>query len=156
MAHSHFVINLVIRKDNKILLEKRNDSGSNWKFPGGHVESGENIFEACKREALEELGVDIKFFSEELLPADVEEKVLFFPNPQRTYIENKSRDSGYDGPHSHTSFVYFVLTENEPIEKEKQIIKWFSFDDLKKEENILDEVKNLAVKALKTETNFVR
>jgi len=31
-----------------------------WSFPGGHIELGETIFEALKREVVEETGLDIE------------------------------------------------------------------------------------------------
>jgi len=49
----------VITKDEKILL--CNEKGAKYYFlPGGHVEFGELIEDALKREVMEELGVEVK------------------------------------------------------------------------------------------------
>lgn len=156
MPIHHFVVNLVIRKDNRILLEKRNDSGSNWKFPGGHVNDDENILDACKREALEELGVNIKFFTDETIPNDIPGKILFLPNPQRVFVEYKDKDSGSNSPHTNSGMVFFVSTEDEPAPIEKQIIRWFNIDELKAEKDILEQVRVLAMKALGVEIRSLR
>lgn len=52
---------VVILRDGKTLLAKRKGShGSGmWGTMGGHVEFGETPMEAAKREALEELGIEI-------------------------------------------------------------------------------------------------
>ncbi len=43
----------------KILLTKRSDNGL-WCLPGGGVEVGESVAEACERETLEETGLVVK------------------------------------------------------------------------------------------------
>ena len=58
------VINLVIKKDDKVLLFFRNDGffnydGGWWVLPAGHIEQGETAQEAAIREAKEELDIDI-------------------------------------------------------------------------------------------------
>jgi len=54
----HKTVSIIIKKDDKFLLVKRaNKPEKNfWAFPGGHVEKGERIKDAAKREALEEVG----------------------------------------------------------------------------------------------------
>src|SRR5437879_7632389 len=42
----------------KILLTRRSDNGR-WCLPGGHMEAGESVSEACIREAWEETGLRI-------------------------------------------------------------------------------------------------
>jgi ADP-ribose pyrophosphatase YjhB (NUDIX family) len=42
----------------KVLLVRRADNGK-WAVPGGYMSSGENFSEACKREVLEETGVEV-------------------------------------------------------------------------------------------------
>lgn len=55
----------IVVKDDKILIDKRNDPANRrahqkWEFPGGGVEEGENIEECLKRETKEETGLDIR------------------------------------------------------------------------------------------------
>ena len=54
------VYGILIDKDNKILMQKRSNThyaNGWWSFPGGHVEPGESISTALKRELFEELGI---------------------------------------------------------------------------------------------------
>ncbi len=52
-------VGALIFEDNKILLVKRGYSPSKgkWSIPGGHVEVGEGVLEAAKRELEEETGI---------------------------------------------------------------------------------------------------
>ncbi len=45
--------------DGRILLTKRSDNGQ-WCLPGGAVDPGETVAEACEREVLEETGLQVK------------------------------------------------------------------------------------------------
>ena len=56
-------VNLVVSKDDKVLLMRRYNTGWNdgmYALMGGHVEDSENIFDAAIREAKEELDVQIE------------------------------------------------------------------------------------------------
>ena len=63
----HFVINLVLIKNDKVLIEKT--GAGNWKLPGGHIEieNGEDPLVACRREAMEEFGCNIQVIAEKSL-----------------------------------------------------------------------------------------
>ena len=55
-------VHMLIVKDNKILLQKRKGSKlwpGYYALPAGHVDEGENQYDALIREAQEELGIDI-------------------------------------------------------------------------------------------------
>ena len=43
----------------KVLLVRRSDN-SRWAVPGGYIESGESLHEACEREVYEEAGIKVK------------------------------------------------------------------------------------------------
>jgi len=43
----------------KVLLTRRADNGS-WCLPGGHMEPGESVQEACLRECREETGLEVR------------------------------------------------------------------------------------------------
>lgn len=54
---------LVLRKDDKILLARRCNTGfhdGDYSFPAGHVELGETMINAMLREAKEEIGIILK------------------------------------------------------------------------------------------------
>jgi len=55
-------VGAVIVKDGKILLVKRafEPGAGKWSIPGGLVELGEKLSEACEREAEEETGIGIE------------------------------------------------------------------------------------------------
>jgi len=48
-------------RDGKVLLamKKRGFGAGKWNGPGGKVEAGESIEEACRRETREEVGIDV-------------------------------------------------------------------------------------------------
>lgn len=54
-------IGAVIFNNNEVLLIKRNQAPASglWSVPGGKMESGESMSEACQREVLEETGLKI-------------------------------------------------------------------------------------------------
>jgi len=55
-------VHMIIKKDNKILLQKRKGSKlwpGYYALPAGHIEEGENQYDALVREAREELGIDL-------------------------------------------------------------------------------------------------
>lgn len=56
-------VGILVLKDNKILLGKRNErnvlGGDSWTCPGGKLEFGENIVDAVKRETEEETGMKV-------------------------------------------------------------------------------------------------
>lgn len=55
-------VQLILKKENKILLMKRKNTGyedGKYCLPGGHLEMNEEIREALIREAKEEIGIDI-------------------------------------------------------------------------------------------------
>jgi len=53
-----FAGGILADSENKILLQKRSDF-SKWGLPGGALEFGETAPEACKREFLEETGLEV-------------------------------------------------------------------------------------------------
>lgn len=64
---------LIINIEGKVLLCKSYKWNNLWTIPGGHIEYGESIEEAIKREVKEEVGLDIDL-----------KKILWF-----NYILNK-------------------------------------------------------------------
>lgn len=56
------VVSVIVIKDKKILMvqEAHEACRGQWNFPAGHLDEGENIFDAAIREAKEETGYDVE------------------------------------------------------------------------------------------------
>jgi nucleoside triphosphatase len=54
------VSSAILIKDNKIFLARSPKWSNKWTMPGGHIETGETIFESAKRETLEETGLIVE------------------------------------------------------------------------------------------------
>ena len=56
-------VHLILIKDGKILLQRRNNPNKHGYgmlgMPAGHLEKGENVYDAIKREMKEEIGIDV-------------------------------------------------------------------------------------------------
>lgn len=61
--HIRLGVNIIVMRDGKVLLERRNGfGGGSWGLPGGHVEYGESLKECARRELLEETGMSAESF----------------------------------------------------------------------------------------------
>lgn len=109
-------VGIIIIKNNKILLIKRKNShgSGTWAFAGGHLEFNEALEECAKREAKEEVGVELKNIKSVAFTND------FFPKEKKHYI---------------TLFVQANIKKGTPknMEPEKSSeIKWFEWDKFPK------------------------
>ena len=108
------------RDFSKILLVKRNaekvkSHGFEWGNIGGKMEFGETILEGCRREAREEIGIDLK-------PENM--RLIFIKETPKGFYNTKIHA---------IHFVYAtVLDEDEKItlNDESTDYKWFSLDKL--------------------------
>jgi ADP-ribose pyrophosphatase YjhB (NUDIX family) len=109
------VIDLIFRKDGKILFVKRQNTGYKDGFyglPGGHVDPGESYLQAACREGLEEVGIQLK-------PEQLKYLMTF-----QAYAEDSTRTG-----------IYFEVTswEGEPYNAEPHVhseIAWFDENNL--------------------------
>ncbi len=120
----------LILENDKILMSKRAiyPFQGYWVIPGGHVEYGERVEEAIKREMKEELGVSVKI------------KKLFgvYSNPKRD-------------PRYHTASVVYLLEKGKGkirLNEESSEFKYFSLKNLPKKigfdhREILNDLKKL-------------
>lgn len=122
----------IINDNNEILLFSSPKWNGKYVVPGGHVEPGELMEEALKREVKEEIGVEVeelKWFelAEELVqPSDFKRNAHFI------YINYIVKLKSYD------------FTFNEELDSSK----WFSFDEVLKSDNFRNSYK-VSVKKIK-------
>ena len=76
---------LLLESDEKIIFVKRSlqrkSLPGKWSLPSGKVEKNEEVFETAKREAKEELDVelfDLEIFDEQEVKKDGEHKIIYF------------------------------------------------------------------------------
>jgi len=130
---------LVLIKENKILLQRRFNTGyedGKYSFVAGHVESGENFTQALIREIKEEAGIVLK-------KEDIK------------VVHVMSRDSGTSKNNERLD-VFFVAKKWTGEIKNKEPDKcddlsWFDLDDLP--ENIIPYIKE-AIKNIKNNIFF--
>ena len=117
----HAVVNVLILKDDRVLLGKRSDKiieGGKWGLPGGFVDKGETLKEAVKREAFEETGYGVANIT--LL----------------TVVDNPNRP--HDADRQNIAFVFLCEARGKEGNPDWEVLdqKWFAFDELPKEEEI--------------------
>lgn len=103
-----------VKKDGKILMQKRKGShgDGSWSLPGGHLEFGESEMECARREAKEELDIEIYQIVKGPYTND------FFESEDKHYITIFLTADHYEG-------------EIKIMEPEKNTeFGWFSWDDL--------------------------
>lgn len=96
--------------DNKILVLKRKNGY--WEFPGGGIEWGESPENAAKREALEEIGLEI-------------ENLRLIGVTSATYEK--------DGNDKHSIYIVYMGTTKSKevkISKEHDAFMWISVEEL--------------------------
>lgn len=68
----------------KILLMRRTDNGK-WSLPGGALEAGESVAEACLREVKEETGLDVEIVRFVGVHSDPN-RLLVYPDGNRYHL----------------------------------------------------------------------
>ncbi|MFH1445362.1 MAG: NUDIX hydrolase [Nanoarchaeota archaeon] len=144
MDEYHKTALVVIENNGKFLLVRRaiEPEKGKWCFPGGHLDPGETIQECIKREASEEVGVEIEldeydpFFvfehqagPHDNLPEHIHRAHCFMAkikgDPKEVKINNESSDSGW-----------FTLEETKRVEL--TIYSKTAVNKLKEMENAAD------------------
>lgn len=110
------VVTLVIYKDGKILLQRRNDNGT-WAIHGGGIEPGEKYLETLMREIKEELNI---VPINPVLMGIYSGKELFntYPSGDQVFVLN------------HVFFCEDYEGTLNFNDGEVEDVKWFSLDDL--------------------------
>ena len=129
----------IVNNKNQILLVKsfKWANGKLWSVPGGRVEMGELISHAVEREAIEEVGLKVKFVKTFAVFDAVNPK-NFYKNHHFIFLEClcRSKDSN------------FKLDK-----REIQEARWFDFKEL---ENIkLETFTKKAIDVLKSENKLI-
>ena len=132
---------LLIIKDNKVLLFKRNPKDTNnpgkYGLIGGGIEDGETPEEALKREVKEEAGVTINSFKKLKTYKFDKTSIHVF------YTNNFNEDEIKLNP-EHTSFKYFTadeLSNDNIIETNKEFVQ--DYNDMVKDNKVNEEIKRV-------------
>ncbi|MGL5415902.1 MAG: NUDIX hydrolase [Clostridium sp.] len=143
----HFTVSIFVVHKNKVLLHSHKKAKKILPL-GGHIEINELPEETCIREVQEESGLEIKLYhpiNNELKEAcEVEEEKLLI-NPMHTVFCEITRE------HYHIDFVYYGTTKSFEIKQgigESQLLKWYTKEELKNDDNIQKNVIEMAKEAL--------
>jgi len=112
---------LILEKDNKIILLKRQNTGFSdgyWALPGGTHETCETFEQTLIREIKEEINIIVK--SEDLTLTSI----LLHPKPDNAKFEAPEKFGFYFATNSWTG----DLNNNEPDKHSD--MQWFAIDDL--------------------------
>ncbi|XP_064613260.1 uncharacterized protein LOC135477040 [Liolophura sinensis] len=127
MGAGGFVVN---DRQQLLVVKEKFTKNPHWKLPGGHVNKGEDITEACQREVLEETGVPCQFVS-----------ILSFRHQH-----------GYRFGCSDVYFVCLMRPISEEInacEKEIADCQWMNLREFHQQENLSEALRFFTEQYLK-------
>jgi ADP-ribose pyrophosphatase YjhB (NUDIX family) len=110
---------IIFNSERKFLLTKRADNGQ-WCLPGGAVESGESLAEACEREVFEETGLKVRV--KRLVGVySHSDQLVVYPDGHKAFIvaihfEAEVIDGKLGLSNETMDFGYFTLEEIEKME----------------------------------------
>ncbi len=111
-----------------------------WLPPGGHIEENESHEAAALREIREELGIATgKFIVKGSFPEIMDKRARIMLTPH-FIIEEKIEENYF-----HLDMIFYAITDDlHSSSPEGLEIRWFSLDEIKKEKQMLGNVKYLA------------
>ena len=109
----------IFDEQGRVFLTRRTDNGQ-WCLPGGRMESGESVAEACEREVLEETGLHVRVKRLVGVYSHPDQLVLY-PDGNKAHIvalhfEAEVVGGQPDVSNETTGFGYFTLAEIETLE----------------------------------------
>jgi 8-oxo-dGTP pyrophosphatase MutT (NUDIX family) len=110
---------IIFNEAGKFLLTRRSDNGQ-WCLPGGAVESGESVAEACEREVWEETGLKVRV--KRLVGVySHSDQLVVYPDGHKAFIVAIHFEAEMTGgklglSNETTDFGYFTLEETESLE----------------------------------------
>lgn len=116
---------LVIDEKERVLLEKRTDNGR-YCLPGGSINFDETVLQGLKREVKEETDIDIKEANLIMISSGRKQE-LIYPNGDVTDYVDLIFVS-----HVRSDEIHLRVTDGE-----SSLLKFYSFDDLPKEDEML-------------------
>lgn len=127
--HLAATVYIVTPDEPKRVLMVHHKRFDKWLPPGGHVDFGENPYQAAIREVQEEAGIDIAA----ILPAprDSGDHAFFLPMPAYL-LEETVEPSGDEPAHFHIDHVYLVEVPQSDVmhdPNESHDIGWFTHEE---------------------------
>lgn len=143
----HFTVSIFIVHKDKVLLHLHKKAKIMLPL-GGHIEANELPEETCMRESKEEAGLNINLYhpvNEKLRQTCELENERLLINPVYTMFGELSLG------HGHIDFVFYATSESNktnPADGESEILKWYTKDELKTDDNIQENTRTMAIEAL--------
>lgn len=122
----------IINEKNQVLLFQSPKWVDQWVVCGGHIEIGESIKEATKRETLEEIGVEIEVLDIINIGEMIVSKPEFKRNAHFIFIDSIAK----------------LKSENFKFNQEISACKWFDIDSAEKDETIKKSCRNVMTKII--------
>lgn len=141
------VVRCFLFKKDKILLVKHNEK-LKWTLPWWHVEKGENLYDAIKREIKEEFNLEIELtnHNKNLNYKNIKE----LPLPISVYIISFESLKYWNVKNLENIFVANVVFWNIKVQKEEIFdYKWFTREEILKIKDIYPQILDLLITKIK-------
>ena len=141
------VTRIFLRNKKWEYLLVRHKWNSNWTLPGGHIEEGETIFKAIKREIKEELDLEITLLWNTLW-LDIE-NIKEKPSPICSYKISFEKQNWKTVKKTEYIFLWVIKDENKKIKLQEDEIdeyRFFSKNEILHLENTFYQLKEILKK----------